>query len=191
MPLLDHFTLIAPYYDRLIRLQSKEKLIALAGLSMSGRLLDAGGGTGRVSQALRELTDSIVIVDESLGMLHQAMNKGGLEIVCSQTELLPFDSQTFDCVLLIDALHHVTNQQRTISELWRVLRYGGRIIVEEPDIRNPSVKLVALFEKLALMRSHFLSSQEIVALFEKYPSAHIHVEQERFNVWVVVQKQPL
>lgn len=190
MPLIDHFGLIAPYYDRVIRLQSKEKLIALAGVSNGGRLLDAGGGTGRVSQTLRELMDTIVIMDESMGMLRQAKNKGGLETVCSQTELLPFESQTFDYVILVDALHHVTNQQQTISELWRVLKSGGRMVIEEPDFQKPSVKLIALFEKLALMRSHFLSSREIVALFDKYPSARIHVEQEGFNIWVVAEKQP-
>jgi len=189
MPYLDHFGLIAPFYDRVIRMQSREKLIALAGLSNGSRLLDAGGGTGRISQGLRELAASIVVVDESMGMLQQAMNKGGLETVCALTEHLPFDNQSFDCVLMIDALHHVFNQQHTISELWRVLKVGGRIVVEEPDIQKTSVKLIALFEKLALMRSHFLTSREIVALFKKYPSARIHTEKEGFNVWVLVEKQ--
>jgi hypothetical protein len=37
-------------------------------------------------------------------------------------------------------------------------------VIEEPDIKRFAVKLVALFEKLALMNSRFLSGEEIRAL---------------------------
>ncbi len=57
---------------------------------------------------------------------------------------------------MVNALHHVCNQQETVNELWRTLQPGGRIVIEEPDVRTFAVKLFALGEKLALMRSHFL-----------------------------------
>ena len=60
---------------------------------------------------------------------------------------------------MVDALHHVINHGQTAREMYRVLKPGGRIVIEEPDIRSFYVKLIAVAEKLLLMRSHFLSPQ--------------------------------
>ena len=51
-----------------------------------------------------------------------------------------------------------------------VLKPGGSIVIEEPDIRKFTVKLIALAEKITLMRSHFLSPDKIAGLF-KFPEA--------------------
>jgi ubiquinone/menaquinone biosynthesis C-methylase UbiE len=187
MPILDHFGIIAPLYDQVIQLRRPEKLISLLNLPIHGSLLDAGGGTGRVTQYLREIAYPLVITDISLGMLHQAGLKDGLQRVCSLAENLPFPDETFERVIMIDALHHVYNQRYTVSELWRVLKHGGRIVIEEPDIRNIAVKLVAIAEKLALMRSHFMPPMRISALFT-FSNACIHVEREGYNAWVIVDK---
>lgn len=187
MPVLDHFGVLAPYYDRVIRPRTPDKMIRLTGLPINGALLDAGGGTGRVSAALAGMVSSLVIADLSLNMLRQAQNKGNLETVCSHSEKLPFSDASFERVIMVDALHHVCNQQETAAELWRVLKPGGRLVIEEPDIRYFSVKLVALAEKLALMRSHFLSPHRIAKLFT-HPNCQTRVEREQFNAWIVIDK---
>jgi demethylmenaquinone methyltransferase/2-methoxy-6-polyprenyl-1,4-benzoquinol methylase len=187
---INHFGVIAPYYDRIIGLRNTDRLIRISGLPCRGTLLDAGGGTGRVTEALVGLVDQVVVADESAEMLLQAVRKSGLQPVRSKVERLPFADETFERVIMIDALHHVAHQQATADELWRVLKPGGRLVVEEPDIRTLIVKLVALGEKLALMRSHFLSPKKIAGLFEnkKHPSARLRIEREGWNAWVVVDK---
>lgn len=187
MPLFDHFGLVAPFYERFIPLRNIQKLEELIGSPSSGLILDAGGGTGRVSKALQSLDRRIIIADLSLGMLKQVGRVSGLTTVCAQTEKLPFPSATFDRVIMVDALHHVYHQKETIEELWRLVSIGGRIIIEEPDIRNFSVKVVALLEKLALMRSHFLSPPEIINLFPG-TSPQCKVVLDGFNAWVIVDK---
>jgi ubiquinone/menaquinone biosynthesis C-methylase UbiE len=187
MPLIDHFDLLAPFYDRVIRSPEPEKLSRLADLPMQGILLDAGGGTGRVAQALRDKVADAIVVDLSLGMLRQANEKRCLWTICSQTELLPFPDQAFDRVIMVDALHHVCDQEHTIRELWRVLKPGGRVVIEEPDIGLVSVRLVALVEKFALMRSRVLSPVWIEALFS-FDDASTHIEREGVTAWIVAEK---
>lgn len=58
-------------------------------------------------------------------------------------------------------------------------------MIEEPDIRTFGVKLIAIAEKLLLMRSHFLAPNEIVKLFA---SGEKKIRAEDGTTWVVVRK---
>ncbi|MGD8634740.1 MAG: class I SAM-dependent methyltransferase [Anaerolineales bacterium] len=189
MPIFDHFNLIAPFYDRAIPRNEVDSLLRHLSLPAPGALLDAGGGTGRVSAALRAHIDRIVVIDLAYGMLRQAALKNGLLLSQSHTEALPFPDASFERVLMVDALHHVCDHADTAAELWRVLKPGGRIVIEEPDLRHFGVKLIAVAEKLLLMRSHFLAPPEIAALFP-FPQARTEVvlDGDGFNAWVVVEK---
>ena len=187
MPILDHFGLLAPFYERFIQPQEPEKISQRLNLPVDGAILDAGGGTGRVSHALSGLAGKIIVADLSTGMLRQAIQKDGLRVVNAHTEALPFPDQSFERILMVDALHHVCNHQETADELWRVLKPGGRILIEEPDVRTFSIKLVALAEKLALMRSHFLSPPKIEALFPM-ASGQIRTERDGYNAYILIDK---
>ena len=188
VPIFDYFDFLAPMYETFIRPKDPRELWEHAGLPVSGALLDAGGGTGRVAQFMSGKADLVVVVDLSCKMLVEARQKDGLHPVCSPSEKLPFPDDTFARIIMVDALHHVINQRATIDELWRTLQPGGRLVIEEPDVRAFAVKLVALAEKLALMRSHFLSPPRIAKLFH-FPDAHVRVETADFNAWVVAEKK--
>ena len=183
----DHFGLLAPFYDRLIRFGEADALIKRLGPPVRGWLLDAGGGTGRVAAALDWMAGQIVVADVSLGMLRQARGKG-LAAVSAPAEGLPFPGGTFERGIMVDALHHVADQAGTAGELWRVLAPGGRLVIVEPDIRQLAVKGIALFEKLALMRSHFLPPMEIARLFDEF-GAQIRIEVVSASAWITIEKE--
>jgi ubiquinone/menaquinone biosynthesis C-methylase UbiE len=187
MPLFDHFNLLAPLYDRVIGYKDPVKIIELGGFPINGVVLDAGGGTGRISQALSGQASKFVVLDLSIGMLKKAAGKEGLDPVNSHTEALPFPDGTFDIALMVDALHHVCDQTETALELIRVVKPGGRIIIEEPDFDQSIVKVIALLEKLALMRSRFLRPTQIERLFTTH-SVNTSIERDSFNAWVVIKK---
>jgi ubiquinone/menaquinone biosynthesis C-methylase UbiE len=180
---LDHFSLIAPIYAR-ARYHAIEKMRELAALPAAGRLLDVGGGTGRVALALRELVDEVVVTDISMGMLEKTP-RPTLQPASCFSESLPFPNNSFERVIMVDAFHHVVDQKSTACEMLRVLKRGGLLVIEEPDIRAFTVKLIAVGEKLLWMRSHFLTPAGIASLF---PQAKTKIFTDGPTAWIAVEK---
>lgn len=187
--MIDHFGVIAPFYDKVLPARESEKFSEHAKLPVEGPLLDVGGGTGRVSQMLRKLAKNIIVADLSTKMLREAKKKDGLLAVCSLSEKLPFPDEYFERVIMVDALHHVYDHVDTAAELWRVVKPGGRIVIEEPDIRKFIIKLLAVVEKLILMRSHFMTPERIAELF-KSPNAESWIVSDGYNTRIMIEKLP-
>jgi ubiquinone/menaquinone biosynthesis C-methylase UbiE len=144
VPLLDHFGFLAPHYDRFISPPDNDTIILMSELPVSGLLLDAGGGTGRIATHLVGLAGGIILLDASTPMLRQAQSKGRIQPTTGATEKLPFANSSFERVIMVDTYHHVEHQENSLSECWRVLKPGGVLVVEEPDIDQFVVKLIAL-----------------------------------------------
>jgi demethylmenaquinone methyltransferase/2-methoxy-6-polyprenyl-1,4-benzoquinol methylase len=187
MARFDHFDLLAPLYDRVISAPEDDRLGKLLGLPIEGRLLDAGGGTGRIAESLRDRVGHLTIADASMAMLRQADEKACCEVAAAHTERLPFADESFDRVIVVDAYHHLTDQSESLSEFVRVVAPGGRLIIEEPDIDHFGVKLVALAEKLMLMRSHFQRAEKIAEQLKRLGVA-VLIIREGHNYWVVASK---
>jgi len=187
MSINNHFDFLAPIYDKVIKSANNANLEALLNLPISGDLLDAGGGTGRISNLLKDRASSVFVADLSYPMLRQTIQKKGLLPVCTHSEFLPFPSNYFERIIMVDAFHHVCNQENTARELWRVLAPDGRIVVEEPNYHKFGVKLVAFAEKIVFMRSRFLLPENIKSLFGfKYSNSFI--EYDGYNSWIVIDK---
>lgn len=182
----DHFSHLAPFYDRAIPFTAAMDLVKYGQLGADDLVLDAGGGTGRVAEAISSHVRKVVIADLSRGMLLEADSKG-IEAILSPVESLPFSEGVFTRAIMTDALHHVINHQRAADEMWRVLAPGGIIIIQEPNIKKFGVKLIALVEKIALMRSHFLDSAQIQALFSNKACELVQIEDGN-STWVIIKK---
>ncbi len=158
------FDLIAPFYDKLLGgIGDVEPILKHIHGNV---LLDLGGGTGRVSQHLPDYLTRIIL-DESLNMLRQARKKG-LPAVRGEGENMPFPDESFDSIIIVDSFHHLRDQKEVLRECHRVLKSGGTLIIREPNIERLPIKFVALFERLALMRSRFFSSGNIIAMAEGF-----------------------
>jgi len=186
MPIIDHFGIIAPFYDKVFKPEEKEHLFDLIGLPVDGMLLDVGGGTGRISQYLTGKVNRVIVADLSLEMLQQVNNKNELISICSHSEYLPFEDKSFDRIIMIDALHHVCDQAETARDLYRVLKNGGRIVIEEPDVRRFGVKILAIGEKLLGMRSRFISPSRISSLFSD--QAVTRIKTKGVISWIIIEK---
>ena len=184
----DHFGMVAPYYDFFLGRRFPHRLAGLLKLPSRGYLLDAGGGTGRVSVHFRSFCKGVVVSDLSFPMLFQARNKKNLSSVQGHAEKLPFSSNTFDRIVVVDALHHFCDQEQAIRDLVRVLKPKGRMVIEEPDINLFPVKMVALMEKVSGMQSRFLSSKEICSIISEIGLNPRTEKTKNFRTWVVADK---
>ena len=181
----DLFDLTARWYERVFRFLDPGPLLERLALQPGERLLDLGGGTGRIAQHLDKAR--VVLCDPSAGMAREARRKG-LSTCRGRAEALPFGEDVFDALLVVDAFHHFQEHQRAIEEMLRVLRPGGRIVIEEPDIRRPAVKLIALGERILGMGSRFFRPEELRTMVEAAGGEVVAGEVDGFNLRLTVRK---
>lgn len=189
MPHLDHFSLIAPFYDRIFSGLASPRLRELLALP-AGRLLDVGGGTGRVASGLANEVEEVILCDVARGMLAEARARTGLRAVRGSAEHLPFADGAFERVLVVDALHHFADHPRAARELVRVVAPGGRLVVQDMNIERLPVKLIALGERLLGMGSRFYRPAELGRLFAfAATEGQVSVEAEGpMDLFLVMQK---
>jgi demethylmenaquinone methyltransferase/2-methoxy-6-polyprenyl-1,4-benzoquinol methylase len=189
MPLFDHFDWLAPYYERVFGAQRADQLLAYLALEPGHSLLDVGGGTGQIAAQLASFVGRACVLEPSPGMLAQGKTKG-LCLIQGVAEQLPFPSASVDRIVMVDAFHHLLDQEQTVQEFWRVLAPGGRLVLQEPDIRHWAIKLVALGEKLLLMRSRFYTARRMQDMFVRagQGACRVRTERQEHTVWVIVDK---
>lgn len=186
----DDFKLVAKIYDRIIKPKDEiswQKLIC--GLNPDSTLLDVGGGTGRIADAMEDCFNRIIIFDASLPMLKETKNKKGkIDRVCGKVENLALKKNFFDAIIMVDTLHHVEDHQKAVLTILSALKPGGTFILEEPDIRKIPVKLIALMEKLLFMRSHFLKPDQIIKWIDK-KNFEVNLIEEENNYYFVIRRK--
>lgn len=80
-----------------------------------------------------ELSRQVVAVDHDPAMVARAAEFPGVVGVVADAHALPFRSTVVDVARAVRVLMHVTEPERVVGELVRVVGPGGRILVSEPD----------------------------------------------------------
>jgi SAM-dependent methyltransferase len=110
-----------------------EAVLAALG-SPSGRVLDAGMGSGRLCAELAAAGWEPSGVDPAEGMVALARRRlpsAGDRLVVGRLEALPFAAASFDAVVATGSLEYA-DLARALDELSRVLRPGGHAVVTYP-----------------------------------------------------------
>jgi SAM-dependent methyltransferase len=190
---INHFDLLAHRYDRLFARPDDDPLPRLVDAHQSDCILDVGGGTGRNALVLQGAGARVVVCDISLGMLRRASERG-LPVVLADVTRLPFAAGAFDQALVVDAFHHFVDpspafaQARAGVELLRILKYGGRLVIEEPNPKRWQTRVIAAVERVLLMGSRFLSPELLVSRLETEGARHVLCENHGFSVDLVFEK---
>jgi SAM-dependent methyltransferase len=115
--------------------ESLVRLRAAVAPSATDRVLDVGCGPGLVARTLAPRVRSFVGVDVTPAMIERARalaagaGLSNAEFVVGDAVALSFEAASFDVVVTRLALHHMPDPGAVLSEVARVLRPGGRLVV--------------------------------------------------------------
>ena len=133
------FDEVAPRYDLVNDLLSlgqdrrwRGQTVAAVAPLPGERILDLAAGTGTSSRPFADAGAFVVPADLSVGMLAVGKQREpGLAFVNADALALPFADEVFDAVTISFGLRNVEDVAGALSELCRVTRPGGRIVVCE------------------------------------------------------------
>ena len=142
------FDSVADNYDLMNDLMSfgihrlwKRFAINMAALRPGQQVLDLAGGTGDLTRLMAPLVGSsgqVVLADINAAMLETGRRRlldkgisGNVSFVLANAEQLPFPDNRFDLATMAFGLRNVTDKQRALDALFRVLKPGGRLLVLE------------------------------------------------------------
>ncbi|HXH89923.1 MAG TPA: bifunctional demethylmenaquinone methyltransferase/2-methoxy-6-polyprenyl-1,4-benzoquinol methylase UbiE [Gaiellaceae bacterium] len=132
------FDRIAPVYDLMNRVmtlgldQRWRRLAVRLTVRPGDRVLDGCCGTGDLGIAARKAGATVVGLDFSAAMLERARRKAPeLEWIQGDLLELPFEDASFDAATVGFGVRNVSDLERGIGELRRVLRPGGRLAILE------------------------------------------------------------
>jgi ubiquinone/menaquinone biosynthesis C-methylase UbiE len=95
------------------------------------RILDVGCGTG-ATMGFLEQYGQVTGIDVSLKAVRYCRAQGGSRLCLADGESLPFTDGSFDLVTALDLLEHLADEAGGLREIWRVLKYGGRMVILVP-----------------------------------------------------------
>ncbi len=108
----------------------------LSGIA-GGQVLDVATQEGRFVQILMENLQSyteivgIDINEQAIETAQSTVGQEDIRFLVMNAEQLDFEDESFDTVSISASLHHLSNIQRVLEEMKRVLKPGGHFIIAE------------------------------------------------------------
>ena len=115
-----------------------DQMIRLGQLNHHQSVLDVGCGLGglvdRINSSWLEMSLTGLNVDpDQLEICHRIRSLNGNLLHWQEGDAceLPFEDASFDRVFCIEAMFHFSSRRRFLSEVWRVLKPGGRLVTSD------------------------------------------------------------
>jgi len=153
------FSSIASKYDKLNTILTlnidqlwRKKAVKLCNIKDNDKILDLCCGTGKmVELECRSVGGNTEVVgldfnremlDVGYKNLNKSLNNYKFSLMQGDAMELPFGDSTFNCITIAFGLRNVPNKRKSISEMYRVLKPGGKVVClelskpEMPIFRN-------------------------------------------------------
>ena len=118
-----------------------KKVIKIADIRREEKILDVGCGTGIFLPILKEAVGKkgkVVALDFSFNMLKRAKEKFGkkFKYIQADVENMPLKNSSFHKVISFNSFPHFSNKKNALSEIWRVLKPGGSLLIAHDTSRK-------------------------------------------------------
>ncbi len=108
-----------------------ETVNEIAKLKLKGKLLDAACGSGYILSSLPKSSVGIEINPRHVKAAKK--NAPDAKVIKGDIENIPFEESSFDVIIATEIFEHLPDSGAVVSELWRVLKQGGSLIVTVPS----------------------------------------------------------
>ena len=126
-----------------IYFQVRKHVLKLLAPNSNDTILDIGCGSGLWSSSLNYIVNDLCSLDINVSKLHT--NKKRNFLVFSNTNFvgatatsIPFIDNAFDKIICIDVIEHIPNDRAAISEIYRVLKPSGKLVITTLNINRKS-----------------------------------------------------
>jgi len=128
---------------------------------ISGRkILDAGCAKGRFAKILAEKGAKVYGLDFSRKMIREARKTiKSVEFKVGSLTKIPFEDNFFDFILCVEVLEHIPDTEKAISEMGRVLKPNGKIIIIDKNIfslEEKSLSPAFIFKRIQEIRNKWM-----------------------------------
>lgn len=126
--------LYAPIYEKAMRMDQKYYAYMYKRISrrvVDKEVLEIATGPGLLAKHVAQVSKRMIATDYSEGMICEAL-KGNypkqLKFEVADATCLPYENNSFDVVIIANALHVMPEPQKALKEIDRVLKDGGLLI---------------------------------------------------------------
>ena len=149
------------------------------------------GEIGNLGKRLRMLGVYVTILENSCyqDICYSLIHNENCNVVKGSLEFLPFEDGYFDKVIILDHVNHTNNFEKASSEINRVLKKQGELVVEDLNLKNLKVKLRYLKNKLLGENVIYKYPQEVFNTFSelKFEGALKELQNERY-IYIGIRK---
>jgi ubiquinone/menaquinone biosynthesis C-methylase UbiE len=118
----------------------REKAMDAANMQPGKLAADIGAGTGFITEGLLQKGLKVVAIDQSQEMLETMRNKfaefSGVDYRIGKAASLPMEDGSVDYAFANMYLHHVESPLQGITEMVRILKKDGKLIITDLDEHN-------------------------------------------------------
>ncbi|NTU63030.1 MAG: methyltransferase domain-containing protein [Chloroflexi bacterium] len=149
------YTTSAVHKDKVVL----DRLVELAHMQPTDRVLDVATGTGHTAFAFAPHVREVIATDLTPEMLvegRRMKDEDGIinvEFQLADAHDLPFEDESFDVVTCRRAAHHFTDIRRALREMRRVLRPGGRLVIDDRSVPEDDF-VDATLNRLDVLHDH-------------------------------------
>jgi demethylmenaquinone methyltransferase/2-methoxy-6-polyprenyl-1,4-benzoquinol methylase len=165
----------------------KRFTVDTSGVKAGDSVLDIAGGSGDLSKLFSKKvgpSGQVFLTDINASMLsvgRDRMVDAGLNtpVALCNAEQLPFEDNSFDCVVVAFGLRNMTHKDVALKEMQRVLKTGGRLLVLEfSTVWKPLNKIYDAYSFKLLPLMGKLITQDAESYQYLAESIRMHPNQE-------------